>query len=64
MIFLIFTFSSKVKGWDNAWPGLVAVPTRKMLLFIAAVGRDDGLYTARYQIYIRIYLRVGSCAGY
>jgi len=48
MIFLIFTFSSKSKGWDNAWPGLVVVPTRKMLLFIAAVVRHDGLYTAWY----------------
>lgn len=52
IIFFIFTFSSKIKGKDNAWPGVVVIPTRKMLLFIAAVGRDDGLHTARYQIYI------------
>jgi len=28
--FLIFTFSSKIKGWDNVWPVLVVVPTRKI----------------------------------
>jgi hypothetical protein len=50
-------------GQCLAWLGRRS-DEQDLLLFIAAVGRDDGLYTARYQIYIRSYLPVGSCVGY